>query len=240
MSVKNPLAKYVAVALPVVGSYPGAEEISFPVSGQFGVADFAFCKQAKPGLTSRESILANMSQGVPRVRNAVKRCVDVSFIGPLPGHRFCSYEAHRGDADSFVTNRDRALGDGLLRFLERQRRVGQVVLQVSDLTVGGRDNLLLRRGLRKRRISLLLRLAGRTLSLTGLLLQLLNLAVAGLDLVLQLLNLLLLRTDRLLHLLQPAQNFCVGRAGRLFLCAFRGGPGCALRRWGCKRTGRER
>ena len=48
LSVKNPLAKYVAIALPVVGSYTGAEEISFPVSGQFGGADFAF-RQAGQG-----------------------------------------------------------------------------------------------------------------------------------------------------------------------------------------------
>ncbi len=107
--------------------------------------------------------------------------------------------------------------------------------------VGGRDNLLLCRSLRKRRIRLLLSLTGGALGLARLLLELLNYSIARLQFLIELLDLLLLCADRLLHFFQAAQILERSWCWRPFsLQLFVAGRGCTLWGRGCKCTGGER
>ena len=53
LPIKNPLAKHVAVALPVVRSHARAQKITFPISRQFRGPNFAFRKQARAGSDER-------------------------------------------------------------------------------------------------------------------------------------------------------------------------------------------
>jgi len=73
-----PLAEDIAVALAVVGSGAGPEEIAFIVASHLGAANRGFGQQREAGLPGGEVVLCHFAQRVTRVRNAVKWRVDVA------------------------------------------------------------------------------------------------------------------------------------------------------------------
>ncbi len=104
----------------------------------------------------------------------------------------------------------------LLRLLQADCGVGQVLFQIGYITLQSRNFRLLLSltGLRGGSFRLLLGLAGRGLDLTDLLLQLVDRPISGLNLLHQLVDLLLLSVERLLHLGQlgiDAERSCFAR-----------------------------
>src|SRR5260370_865072 len=110
----NPLAKHVAVALPVVGGYSRAQPVRLVVARHLGAAHLALRQQAHTTLARREIILSDFAQRIPGKRNAVERRIDVGACCALAENRFCRHEAPRRDGDAFVLDGRRA---GLLRAL---------------------------------------------------------------------------------------------------------------------------
>src|SRR4029077_13988832 len=116
LSPDLPLAKHIAVPLPVVGSNACAEPISFIVAGQFGAADLALGEEAETGLTSSEIHFAEVASRVSAIGNRIERRVDVGTESVLTVNRFRSDEAARGEVDPFE-----AYGCGTLLLIGRLR-----------------------------------------------------------------------------------------------------------------------
>ena len=108
-----------------------------------------------------------------------------------------------------------------LGFLQRDRGVGRVLLQVFDVASQGAHRIILLGALRSSFVSLALRLRSGGLTLLERLLQLLNLLVPALDLVAELLDLLLLRIQSLLQFAQLLRDGITRARCRLSL--FRAG-----------------
>src|SRR5215813_10196948 len=70
-----PLTEDIAIALAVIGSGTGAEEIGFHVSAQFGVAELAFGQQAQTRLAATEVELGNFGNVGGVERNTGERRV---------------------------------------------------------------------------------------------------------------------------------------------------------------------
>ena len=114
-----PLAEHVGVALVVVGGGAGAQEVGFHVARHGHVFELALGQHRNTRLTARSIELRHARLRRTGVRNPVQASVDVGSLGALPPYRFCRQEAARGNGDSLVVNRQRALqsGNALLRLL---------------------------------------------------------------------------------------------------------------------------
>src|SRR5215472_3547766 len=114
LPVNDPLAKDIAVALAVVGSYAGAEPIGLIIPSYFRPTHFGFGKQTKAALTSREVVFGDRCQGVSGIRNPGERGVDVATDCSCAEHRFCRHETAGGDSDALILESIRAFFCGLL------------------------------------------------------------------------------------------------------------------------------
>ena len=115
-----PLTEHIAVALAVVGSGAGAEEVPLVVAGHLGSTDICFGQQRGAGLPGTEVVLGHFAQRVIGIGNAGERRVDVAASSAITEDRLRCQESAGRNANAFVFYGCRAgffglLGGGLLR-----------------------------------------------------------------------------------------------------------------------------
>src|SRR5262249_37761563 len=123
------LAEHVAVALPVVRSGAGTEEVRFVVAGDLGAADLRLREQRRARLPRRAVILRRFVQRIVRIGNSGDWGGDVAAGGAAEEHCFGRDESARRNVDALELDRGWPVFGRLLRvgLLTGHRRLQNLV-----------------------------------------------------------------------------------------------------------------